>query len=79
MNKIILFLLILISISCSRQERSTTIPFTAGAASAPINPPAGAYIAGDRQNRKFTAVHDSLFVKAVVINDAHIFACLAKF
>jgi len=69
MNKIILFLLILISISCSRQERSTIIPFTAGAASAPINPPEGAYIAGDRQNRKFTAVHDSLFVKAVVIND----------
>ena len=29
----------------------------------------GAFIAGDKQNRKFTSVHDSLYVKAVVIND----------
>lgn len=38
-----------------------------GAASAPVNPPLGAFIAGDKQNRTFTAIHDSLFVKAVVI------------
>ncbi len=39
-----------------------------GAASAPINPPIGAYIAGDKQNRKFTSVHDNLYAKAVGIS-----------
>lgn len=38
----------------------------AGVSSAPINPPIGAFIAGDKQNRTFTAVHDSLYAKAVV-------------
>jgi hypothetical protein len=38
-----------------------------GISVAPINPPIGTYIAGDKQNRTFTAVHDSLFAKAVVI------------
>jgi len=69
MTKIMLLLLFIISISCSRQQKRDTVPFSAGAASAPINPPPGAYIAGDKQDRKFTAVHDSLYVKAVVIND----------
>ncbi len=62
-----LFFLLTI-ISCTRQEKKELV-FTAGAASAPINPPMGSYIAGDKQNRTFTAVHDSLYVKAVVIND----------
>lgn len=38
-----------------------------GAASAPINPEPGAFIAGHSQNRKFTGVHDNLYVKAVVV------------
>lgn len=41
----------------------------AGVSSAPINPPIGAFIAGDKQNRTFTAVHDSLYVKAVVFTN----------
>ncbi len=41
----------------------------AGAASAPVNPEIGSYIAGDKQNRKFTGIQDSLFVKAIVLND----------
>jgi len=41
----------------------------AGVSVAPINPPLNAYIAGDRQDRKFTSVHDSLFAKAVVITN----------
>ncbi len=43
--------------------------FTAGASMAPINPPIGSFIAGDRQDRHFTEVHDSLFAKAVVVSD----------
>jgi hypothetical protein len=41
----------------------------AGAAAAPVNPPMGAYIAGDKQDRHFTAIHDSLYAKAVVVSD----------
>ncbi len=41
----------------------------AGAASAPVNPPPGVFIAGDKQGRRFTGVRDSLFAKAVVLYD----------
>ena len=41
----------------------------AGAASAVINPPIGSFIAGDARNRKFTAVHDGIYAKAVVVSD----------
>jgi hypothetical protein len=39
-----------------------------GAAAAPINPDAGAFIAGHSHNRTFTGVNDNLYVKAVVIS-----------
>lgn len=39
-----------------------------GTSSASINPSVGTYIAGDKQNRKFTGIHDNLFAKAVVIS-----------
>jgi hypothetical protein len=39
-----------------------------GAASAPINPAKGAFIAGHSHNRRFEGVHDNLYVKAVVIS-----------
>jgi hypothetical protein len=39
-----------------------------GAASAPINPEDGAFIAGHSQNRRFSGVHDNLYVKAVVVS-----------
>ena len=39
----------------------------AGASSATINPDIGMFIAGDKPNRRFTEIHDSLFVKAVVL------------
>lgn len=44
-------------------------PFLVGAAWATINPPTGAFIAGDRLNRRFTGVHDDLFAKAVAVSD----------
>lgn len=45
-----------------------------GASSAIINPQIGAYIAGDKQYRKFTGIHDNLYAKAVVIshNNSHV-------
>lgn len=47
---------------------------TVGASSAIINPQIGAYIAGDKQDRKFTGIHDNLYAKAVVIshNNSHL-------
>lgn len=44
--------------------------FKVGASSGIISPKPGAYIAGYDQNRKFTGIHDNLFVKAVVISNA---------
>jgi hypothetical protein len=38
-----------------------------GAAAAPINPDDGAFIAGHSQNRRFTGIHDNLYVKALVV------------
>jgi len=40
-----------------------------GAASAPVNPPDGTYLAGYDQDRKSTGVHDNLYAKAVVFSD----------
>ena len=39
-----------------------------GISSAIINPPIGSYIAGDKQDRTFTGIHDNLYAKAVVIS-----------
>jgi hypothetical protein len=59
-NAVILSLFSLLGFNSSAQWK-------VGAASAVINPPVGSFIAGHTQNRKFTGVHDNLFVKAVVI------------
>ena len=40
-----------------------------GASQSPINPPIPSFIAGHSKNRKFTGIHDSLFVKAFVADD----------
>jgi hypothetical protein len=42
-----------------------------GVSTAVINPKTGAYIAGDKQNRKFTDIHDNLHAKAVVISSGN--------
>lgn len=62
-----LIVVILVTLASCRQNDATESKLFAGAASAPVNPPIGAFIAGDKQNRKFTGIHDSLFVKAVVL------------
>jgi hypothetical protein len=43
--------------------------FQAGASSAVINPPLGSFVAGDAQNRRFEAVHDDIYAKAIVFDD----------
>ena len=40
-----------------------------GAASDPVNPGLENFIAGDKQNRNFGGLHDSLYVKAIAISD----------
>ena len=40
-----------------------------GAASATVNPPNGAFLAGYDTNRRSTGVHDDLYAKAVVFHD----------
>lgn len=58
---------ILITVAC-QQKKTVEIMLRAGVSAAHINPPIGAFIAGDKQNRMFTSVHDSLFAKAVVLS-----------
>ena len=41
-----------------------------GVSSHTINPDVGAFIAGDAHNRQFTGIHDSIFVKAIIISDS---------
>lgn len=55
--------MVLILSGCNRTSLSV------GAAQAPVNPPMGSFIAGDRQDRHFNAVLDSLWAKAVVVSD----------
>lgn len=62
---ITLFLLLL---SCAQKEEQTQI-LQVGVSKAVINPPMGAFIAGDKQNRRFTGVLDSLYLKAAVFYD----------
>lgn len=64
--RLILLFLFLSLVSCRPDSK---IKLTAGASSAVVNPPVGSYIAGADRNRTFTGVKDSLFVKAVVVND----------
>jgi len=54
--------------ACEGPAEDSTSLFV-GSSAASINPPAGSFIAGDRPNRRFAGVHDSLFAKAVVISD----------
>ena len=64
---ITLFLLLL---SCAQKEEEAQ-KLQVGVSKAVINPPMGAFIAGDKQNRRFTGVLDSLYVKAAVFYDGN--------
>lgn len=65
-----LFLLVLalVTMQCTSEPKSKLLQV--GASVKNITPKAGTFIAGGSINRKFTGVHDSLYVKAVVVFDA---------
>jgi hypothetical protein len=69
--KFIFILILLISINsrCSIKRTDTSPTLQVGVSKAVINPPIGSFIAGDKQNRTFTGVLDSLYAKAVVFYD----------
>ena len=68
--KEIIGLLTLLIIFGGCQPQSKTNGLLVGVSYASINPPMGSYIAGDKLNRKFTGIHDSLYVKALVVADS---------
>ncbi len=68
MKRLLPVLLALLIWACARNEAQRPI-LLLGVAARSITPEAGAFIAGDRLNRNFTGVHDSLFVKAMVWAD----------
>ena len=67
--KFLLLLFTIVTLVSCRQKMVNTPSLQAGVSAAHINPPLGAFIAGDKQNRTFTAVHDSLYAKAVVVTN----------
>jgi len=71
---IVLFAIILIIqsvlLSCDSKIKDTATEnnyLWVGASSTSINPEIGMFIAGDKPNRRFTGIHDSIFTKAVVL------------
>lgn len=67
MKKLLLFYFLVIILNGLKAQEAKRL--MAGASASGINPPVGSFIAGDKQNRQFTGVHDDLFAKAVVISD----------
>jgi|1048.fasta_scaffold00721_7 hypothetical protein len=51
------------------QQKSTPTYYKVGAAVANITPQIGAFIAGDANGRRFEGVHDSLYIKTIVVSD----------
>lgn len=71
-------LTICLFVGCSSKlQESTTLKV--GASEKSITPRAGASIAGDANNRQFTGVHDSLYVKAIVISDSRTHLAIISF
>ncbi|MCU0396613.1 MAG: neutral/alkaline non-lysosomal ceramidase N-terminal domain-containing protein [Cyclobacteriaceae bacterium] len=71
-HSIVFLFAILSTFGCSsKREDAGSITLKVGASSSPVNPSLGSFIAGDKQNRTFTAVHDSLYAKAVVADDGN--------
>ncbi len=69
MKQFVIILITITLLGCVGQ-RAKNSALLVGAASASINPDVGAFIAGGGQDRPVTGIHDSLFVKAIVVSDA---------
>jgi hypothetical protein len=69
MNKALCMGLLFLALTFFLQAQQAPGKLMAGAAEASINPPAGSYMAGYGYNRKSTAIHDNIFVKAVAASN----------
>jgi len=69
-NYLIIIIALLVGCSQPKTELNRNELFV-GASSASINPDVGMFIAGDKQNRRFTGIHDSIYAKAIVLNDGN--------
>jgi hypothetical protein len=66
---ILLLLVCFLLISCSTNDRKNNTVLV-GSSFGAINPDTGSFIAGDKQNRHFKGIHDSLYVKVVLVSDS---------
>lgn len=66
---ILLFVGCFLLISCLTNHRKKNTVLV-GSSFGTINPDTGSYIAGDKQNRHFKGIHDSLYVKVVFVSDS---------
>lgn len=71
--------MLLVLTQCSTVKKDNSIYLEVGVAQTAINPDSGAFIAGDKNNRRFTGVHDSLYVKVVAISNDHNSMALVTF
>ena len=69
MKQLTALLISLLFFSCS-QKKDDSGELRVGVSYHSITPKIGAFIAGDKNNRRFTTVHDSLYVKAMVLSDS---------
>lgn len=69
MKQLTLLLISLLLFGCN-QNKDEYGELRVGVSYQSITPNIGAFIAGDKNNRRFTTVHDSLYVKAMVLSDS---------
>lgn len=69
MKQLTLLLISLLFFGCN-QKKDEYGELRVGVSYQSITPNIGAFIAGDKNNRRFTTVHDSLYVKAMVLSDS---------
>ena len=69
MNHLTFILISLLILGCA-DKKDKKEGLKVGVSYRSITPDMGAFIAGDKNNRQFTSVHDSLFVKTVVLSDS---------
>ncbi len=69
MRQLAVLLISLLFIGCN-QKKDEYGELRVGVSYQSITPKIGTFIAGDKNNRRFTTVHDSLYVKAMVLSDS---------
>ena len=69
MKQLTALLICIFFIGCFQKDNSSE-ELSVGVSYRSITPDLGAFIAGYDNNRQFTGVHDSLYVKAMVLSDS---------